>query len=176
MATNFGDKIMSKQIINGIDVSEWELKGVLIPITECKYFEGIGNCKETKCLCVDNKDCYFKKLKHLEVENEAYKLSENEAKEIMAELEHENKCLQEENEKLRQDWRLDCLKCEYKNTKADVDKYKQALEEIKKWATNHNPCDTEADINCTKEDCFECLNYDIKKITKIINEALNDTD
>lgn len=44
----------------------------------------------------------------------------------------EYKRLQEENEKLRQDWRLDCLKCEYKNTKGDVDKYKQALEEIKK--------------------------------------------
>ena len=42
-------------------------------------------------------------------------------------------------------------------------KYRKALEEISKWATNHNPCDIEADINCTKEDCFECLNYDIKK-------------
>ena len=53
-------------------------------------------------------------------------------------------------------------------------KYRKALEEIRKWATNHNPCDIEADINCTKEDCFECLNYDIKKITRIINEVLNE--
>lgn len=53
-------------------------------------------------------------------------------------------------------------------------KYRKALEEIRKWATNHNPCDIEADINCTKEDCFECLNYDIKKISRIINEVLND--
>lgn len=50
------------------------------------------------------------------------------------ELQNNIKRLQEENEKLRQDWRLDCLKCEYKNTKADVDKYKQALEEIREIA------------------------------------------
>lgn len=52
--------------INGIDVSEWELKGVLIPITECKYFEGIGDCKESKGLCVANDNCYFKQLKRLQ--------------------------------------------------------------------------------------------------------------
>lgn len=53
-------------------------------------------------------------------------------------------------------------------------KYKQALEEIKKWATNHNPCDIEADINCIKEDCFNCLNYDIREIIKIIDEVLGE--
>lgn len=56
--------------INDIDVSEWELKGVLIPITECKYFEGIGDCKESKGLCVINDNCYFKQLKRLQEENE----------------------------------------------------------------------------------------------------------
>ena len=60
-------------IINDIDVGEWELKGVLIPITECKYFEGIGDCKESKRLCVDNDDCYFKQLKRLQEENKELK-------------------------------------------------------------------------------------------------------
>ena len=60
---------MNKPIINSINVSEWELKGVLIPITECKYFEGIGDCKESKGLCVDNDNCYFKQLKRLQEEN-----------------------------------------------------------------------------------------------------------
>lgn len=59
--------------INGIDVSEWELKGVLIPITECKYFGGIGDCKESKGLCVSNDNCYFKQLKRLQQENEELK-------------------------------------------------------------------------------------------------------
>ena len=57
---------------------------------------------------------------------------------------------------------------------SEIEKRQKLLEEIKKWATNHNPCDIEAGINCTKEDCFKCLNYDIKKITEIINEVLND--
>lgn len=56
--------------INDIDVSEWELKGVLIPIMECKYFEGIDDCKESKGLCVANDNCYFKQLKRLQEENE----------------------------------------------------------------------------------------------------------
>lgn len=64
--------------INGIDVSEWELKGVLIPITECKYFEGIGDCKESKGLCVYNENCYFKQLKHLQEENEGLKKKKDE--------------------------------------------------------------------------------------------------
>ena len=63
--------------INSINVSEWELKGVLIPITECKYFEGIGDCKDSKGLCVDNDNCYFKQLKRLQEENEELK-TENE--------------------------------------------------------------------------------------------------
>ena len=50
-------------IIDGKDVSEWDLKGVLIPITECKYFEGIGGCKETIGLCVANDNCEYKQLK-----------------------------------------------------------------------------------------------------------------
>lgn len=42
--------------------------------------------------------------------------------------------LKAENERLKQEWRLDCLKCEYKNTKADVDKYRKTLQEIKEYA------------------------------------------
>lgn len=80
-------------------------------------------------------------------------------------LEQENKDLKEQ---------VDDLVKDLKVQNGIIGKFEQVLEEIKKWATNHNPCDIEAGINCTKEDCFECLNYDIKKITKIIDEALND--
>ena len=82
--------------INGIDVSEWELKGVLIPITECNYFEGIGDCKESKGLCVDNDNCYFKQLKRLQEENESLKsLNDFNVQKI--------EVLQEENERLNQE-------------------------------------------------------------------------
>lgn len=104
---------MNETIINGIDVSEWELKGVLIPITECKYFEGIGDCKESKGLCVDNDNCYFKQLARLQEENEK---------------------LKEENEQLKKP----CLVMPKVNQLAvPIDRYKKlykALEEIRKEA------------------------------------------
>ena len=81
------------------------------------------------------------------------------------ELQAEILRLQEENEKLRQDWRLDCLKCEYKNTKADVDKYKQALEEIREI--------TEQDRNCMNSElacCRLCDKLDL--IKEKTNEVL----
>jgi hypothetical protein len=43
-----------------IKIDAEPLEGFLIPITECKYFEGIGDCKESKGLCVANDNCYFK--------------------------------------------------------------------------------------------------------------------
>ncbi len=39
-----------------------------------------------------------------------------------------------ENAWVKEKLRFDCLKCIYKNTKADADKYKQALAEIKEIA------------------------------------------
>jgi len=235
-----------------IKIDAEPLEGFLIPITECKYFEGIGDCKESKGLCVANEDRYFKQLKCLQEENkelrqirknspdiqepyiylyrqikkQCYKLEE-ELKRLQQELDIKEKMcdkfmigsgeilekLQQENEELKEKnshksnliWYIyncskvetiqrllyeyyECINDDRYNEKRvkkfwdDVfhlqqrkkykSKYKQALEKIKKWATNHNPCDIEAGINCTKEDCFKCLNYDITKITKIINEVL----
>ena len=149
--------------INGIDVSEWELKGVLIPITECNYFEGIGDCKESKGLCVDNNDCYFKQLKRLQEENEGLKsLNDFNVQ--------KNEVLKEENEKLKEN---QCCPetCEYIATEiirytnvCEVNsKYKQALEEIReiaKYSIMHN-----SELNS---------NYQI--ILQNINEVLNDRD
>ena len=64
-----------KQMIDGIDVNK------------CQHY---GKCS-TYCyivdeLCSDNPNCYYKQLKRKEQECEALQMSENEAKEIIAEL------------------------------------------------------------------------------------------
>jgi hypothetical protein len=94
--------------INAIDVSEWELKGVLIPITECKYFDGIGDCKESKGLCVNNNNCYFKQLIRL----------------------------QEEDEELKK--QLEFSRTHKSVLDAERIKYKQALEEIRSYCDEQN--------------------------------------
>lgn len=121
-----------------------------IDVSECSYYN-----KDNEPYCCeiwDNEceaqNCYFKQCKRLQEENE--------------ELKERLKTLDDEI------LTIEITPDEFEKYK----KYKQALEEIKKWATNHNPCDIEAGFNCTKEDCFECLNYDIKKITRIIDEVL----
>ena len=67
--------------------------------------------------------------------------------------------LEQENKELKEMYRLSCLKCEYKNTKADVDKYRSALEEIRKIAKDLKQ--TKIPF-CTIEE----------KIQNIINEVL----
>ncbi len=104
---------MTKKI-NDIDVSEWELKGILIPIMECKYFEGIGDCKESKGLCVANENCYFKQLKRLQEENEEL---EKKNKELLNLANNGGALLVAESTKNK--------------------KYKQALEEIREKAQKH---------------------------------------
>lgn len=84
--------------------------------------------------CVENKDCYYKQLKRLE----------------------------QENKELKEKYRLSCLKCEYKNTKADVDKYRSALEEIKTEANkfdywNNNLTDASNVINSILDKINEAL-------------------
>lgn len=140
--------------INGIDVSEWELKGVLIPITECKYFEGIGDCKEAKGLCVDNDNCYFKQLARL----------------------------REENEELKK--QLEFSRTHKTVLDAGRIKYKQALEEIRNIAEKlitetpeYNSCyyKDECGDNCTpkKQSKAEyCCYENVDKILTIINEVL----
>jgi predicted methyltransferase len=44
--------------------------------------------------------------------------------------------LEQENKELKEMYRLSCLKCEYKNTKADVDNYRSVLEEIREIVTS----------------------------------------
>lgn len=134
---------MNNNKINGIDVSEWELKGVLIPITECKYFEGIGDCKESKGLCVDNDNCYFKQLKRLEQENK--------------ELKNRFKTLDDE------EFVYEVTEIEYNNFKK-MNKYKQALEEIKEIANHEIKELTDSAIYGGRY--FEIYNK--------INEVLND--
>ena len=68
-------QMTDKQIIDGIDVSK------------CQHY---GKCS-TYCYvvdepCSDNPNCYYKQLKRKEQECEALQMSENEAGEIIAEL------------------------------------------------------------------------------------------
>lgn len=148
--------------INSIDVNDWELKGVLIPIMECKYFEGIGDCKESKGLCIANENCYFKQLKRLQEENEGLKANKgrcafksldntfcDEAKFKIDKLELDKDCLNASLETARK----------YRGiAEADRDKYKQALEEIRNYCDEQN----------LKADYTACY------ITNRIDEVLND--
>jgi len=123
-------------------------------------------------------DMFFEYCK-LKKENEdlktyIQKMDKPEIKTIDSEIALKNIELQKENDELKE--KNKSIAKDYVGVFGDYQKYKQALKEIKSWATNHNPCDIEADINCTKEDCFKCLNYDLKKITNKINEVLNDRD
>ena len=191
---------MSEEIIiDGVNVAECEhhlstgycqlqmiFQGMVLKLPFGKHLE----CN----LC--DKDCYYKQLQRLKQKNEELKArfneiynnaeqlankynkydgkKENELAEIINKTTDERNKYKQENEELKKRCKeLDKMTGIFSARLAN--KYKRALKEIRKWATNHNPCDIEADIiNCTKEDCFECLNYDIKKITRIIDEVLND--
>lgn len=61
---------------------------------------------------------------------EALKLENQEGYEIVAELKHECEQKEKELKELKRQYKLSCLDCEYKNTKADVDRYRKALDEI----------------------------------------------
>ena len=126
---------MDKVIIDGVDVSG------------CKYYDD-GTCfhKDVMSLSCENTDCIYKQLQRAKAELKKY---EDMAKKGLEEFKDVGGCwgcglqlqlnqnmenikkLKAENERLKQEWRLDCLKCEYKNTKADVEKYRQALQEIR---------------------------------------------
>lgn len=171
--------------INGIDVSE--------EIRYCNNCSNLGlDFKTGKFYCSlsyrpdelpevlscdeFSTNCYIKRLQ--EENKELKKQLEIDKNQINYFIE-ENEGLKKEKEKIEEDaeYFLNGDYCDEKcNSAKNELNYKSALEEIRKWATNHNPCDIGADINCTKEDCFNCLNYDIKKITKIIDEVLNDRD
>ena len=89
-----------------------------VDVAGCEHYTTMEDCDGVHDLyeqlddyCSTKKNCYYKQLKRLE----------------------------QENKELKEMYRLSCLKCEYKNTKADVDKYRFALEEIKKVVTNPYP-------------------------------------
>ena len=81
-------------IIDGVDVSGCEnLMQGIVPF----------GCMEDRktCSCMNNPNCLYKQLKRLEQENNILKQSEDEAKEIIAELKAENKKLKKENKDLK---------------------------------------------------------------------------
>lgn len=125
---------MKEIITNGKDISEWILKGVLIPTTECKYFKGIGDCEENKKLCVDNKNCYFKQLQRLKQENEDLKFYIDSYK-----VADKIKKLEKENKQLKADLKAETEQAQ-KWYQRETDKhyiaikYKQALEDIREIA------------------------------------------
>lgn len=130
-----------------------------VNVAGCNYFrEYLGMACREDLNCSDINNCYYKQLKRLEQENAQLK------NERTADLVKQLKRLQAENEQLKENYRLSCLKCEYKNTKADVNKYRKALEEIREIAGVRfvSGINEEADA----------YNQDMSKIYNKINEVL----
>jgi 5-formaminoimidazole-4-carboxamide-1-beta-D-ribofuranosyl 5'-monophosphate synthetase len=156
--------------INGIDVSECKKLGETIDGFTCGLGKRIRFANEiiTKHnLCKDNSDCYFKQLKRLQEENEELKNKNNDLIEEIASKNIDIAISQKEYEELKKyiggftfncrycdEWYMD--KCNY--IKKD-NKYKQALEEIRKIILKNDP---ECDCNIS--------NIIIKKINEVLNE------
>lgn len=114
-------------IIDGVDVKN------------CRRRIGKNNyCRYFKRLCSENNfNCVWKQLtrktqecEQLKEKYEALKLENQEGYEIVDELKQECEELKEELKELKRQYKLSCLDCEYKNMKADVNRYRKALEEI----------------------------------------------
>ena len=82
---------MKEIIIDGVNVAECGA----YKDSHCIDKTSIMFCDTN--LCSNYPYCYYKQLKRLEQENEALKQTENEAKEIIAELKTENEELEKEN-------------------------------------------------------------------------------
>ena len=107
-------------------------------------------------------DILEEQIKQLKQENEAYKLSEQEAKEIIAELEYKNKKLNTQNAGLQATLR------EWDR----FNKYRKALKEIREAIIENVP-KKQGDYNFSKSlnpDKYALLEY----IQNKIDEALND--
>ena len=82
----------------------------------------------------------------------------------------DNNKLKAENDRLKQEWRLDCLKCEYKNTKADVDKYRKTLQEIREIAVDTKDCKQyEIDHDCFNDTRCKALREFIETLQEILD-------
>lgn len=77
--------------------------------------------------------------------------------------------LKQENKELKEMYRLSCLKCEYKNTKADVDRYRSALEKIKGLCTHYENTNDKCVINCYAH--FIVTDLIQNKINEILNKG-----
>lgn len=161
-------------IIDGVNVKICKHYDIDNNYCDQSYLGEGGKLKNTKNpkKCEQNPNCYYKQLKRTRQMNFEL-ISKANAYDKLVILANDRldiiDRLKQENEKLRQDWRLDCLKCEYKNTKADVDKYKQALEEIREITEQDRDC-----INSELACCRLCEKLDL--IKEKINEVLNDRD
>lgn len=94
-------------IIDGVDVSECKCLHnveVILEIAKPEDFEILCGATNGAIKCEKWKDCYFKQL--------ARKTQECEQKD-------------KELKELKRQYKLSCLGCEYKNTKADVERYRK---------------------------------------------------
>ena len=122
-------------IIDGADVSGCIYFKMNNKIPMCRACNsGVGSP-----YCEYYKDCYYKQLKRKEQECEALQMSENEAKEIIAELKAENDTLRQFLSK--EPLALQALQSAYSSYKKSADvfyemvkQYKQTLTEIKEIA------------------------------------------
>ena len=150
---------------------------------ECPYAINCLINKNSSCFIKEILDDYYnieKKYFRLKQENECLKekliIAQNSDNKTM-EILKENAELKQENEELRNLWRLDCLKCvclKCENTKSNVDNYRTALEEIREMLITC--CDRDYCEGCEYYDkCFNGTSVpdiDLVMINKI-NEVLN---
>lgn len=149
---------MQKIMIDGVNVAE------------CEYLDedyfiydliGEKHLEHNKCMlisayediitdCSQCPNCYFKQLQRLK---EKYDTLTNK----FFNSETDKTRLKQENKRLKENYRLGCLECEYKNTKADVDKYKQALEKISKY------CKPRIMLNGTANTIFKIIESEVEQ-------------
>ena len=128
-----------------------KLNGYLINITDCNYFEGLGDCRKTGGLCVDNENCVYKQIEKLK----------QEAEEIIAELKYKNEELKKQ---IKYDSRINDMQAEIDCGDRLINKYKNAFEEIKSYLNTLNSIDG---------DFVNTETY--LRIISVINEVANET-
>lgn len=115
-----------------------------VNVAECEYAANTipVDCKNNTCFCYEDENCYFKQFKRLQEENKKLKEVTNEAI-----IEHENLLINRNDFAER------------------AEKYRQALEKIKKTILDHK----------SKEwNCFNDMDAKLEKISEILDEVLND--
>ena len=130
-------------------------------MTKCKYIDKDNNCTRTECggKCEDISDCYFKQLQRLEKENE-------ELKSLLDFEVQKAETYQQKNEELK--FYIDSYKQVW-----EVDKYRNALEEIKEIAKPVDELcrDCEYKRSLCNNEC-ECNAYRLIQIKTKIDEVL----